>query len=226
MMNIFQFRSLIIILGVALLSACTFSPQSKELSLQNPPSERSPSWLQVGYSSWEVFSGSQEIIPMPPPEAQFKDLIQELEKSKNYSEFSNHYNKVSSQIDSLILNGSWGLIFSYEIIDNVVPYIYICKLTLSGDENIIRDSIWRYSTIIPPIVLINSSESNDPITLFLGKKSDLAALYDLLLSDKVQLPEYYIDLIWQRKSSLWKEVNDDCQKLIMKHEKALFTANK
>ena len=90
--------------------------------------------------------------------------------------------------------------FDHNIVDKLIPFLYICRLTLSGDENTIRSNFTDYTTIIPPIIT-NSPTSQDVISQFVSKKINLTSLYSILLSSEVSLPQYYVDLITSRKST-------------------------
>ena len=158
-----------------------------------------------------------------PLEAQFKDIVTTLENTKNYNEFSKEYSLSSSKIDEWISKWSWSYIFEHNIVDKLIPYIYICKLTLSGDDSIVRSLFSRYITVIPPITYKDPTNKINSIEQFINSKISLPKLYDVLSSPQVILPEYYKDLISNRSFTYWKISSDDCNELIVKYESTFFS---
>ena len=158
-----------------------------------------------------------------PIEAQFKDIVTTLEITKNYNEFSKEYSLSSSKIDEWISQWSWSYIFDHTIVDKLIPYIYVCKLTLSGDDSIVRSLFSRYNTVIPPITDKDPTNKINSIEQFMSSKISLSKLYDILLSPQVILPQYYLDLISKRRATYWKTSPDDCNDLILKYEDIFFS---
>ncbi len=187
------------------------------------------SWIIGGNSPTSPFNtgiliqtGSRLTGSVMPPEAQFKDIIKILEDTKNYNEFAQKYSIISPKIDEWALQWSGAYVFDHNIVDKLIPFLYICRFTLSGDESAIRSNFIKYATIIPPIIA-NNNTSQDIISQFTSTKISLDTLYTVLVSPQVSLPQYYIDLISSRKSTQWKIINDDCDRWVSQYEKTFFS---
>ncbi len=207
MKSFFQYITIGIV--IMTISSCSFSTKDNALIPNN---------TDTNSQLLSKLTGS--VLPV---EAQFKDIVTKLESTKNYNEFSKEYSLSSSKIDEWINQWSWSYIFDHNIVDKIVPYMYICKLTLSWDESTVRSSFSRYSTIIPPITDKDPTNKANIIEQFTSSKISLSKLYDILLSPQVILPSYYIDLISKRKLTYWKISSDDCNELILKYENEFFS---
>ncbi len=201
-----------ITIGIAILTLSSCSWWAKE-SVAIPTGTGSNNTQSLSKLTWSVL----------PPEAQFKDIVTALEGTKNYNEFSKAYSLSSSKIDEWISQWSGSYIFDHNIVDKLVPYIYICRLTLSGEDSVVRSSFTRYSTIIPPITDRDPTNNVNIIEQFTSSKISLSKLYDILLSPQVILPQYYIDLLSKRRLAYWKISADDCSELIFKYEDTFFS---
>lgn len=202
----------IVIITALSLTSCGLINQEENVT-KNPINETIGSWVitNTGWTWWVIKKEENK---------EFRELISWLEKAESANTFIKEYTKIQEEFWKYLKdNPTKGNVLEHANIDRIVPYIHICKSTVSGDDALVRTALKEYVWVIPPIwtgwtTIIDS---------FFEGRAGLKETYEQILLSQDSLPGYFNQLILSRKEKLWSSSEDTCMEDIKKYEKEFFS---